>query len=199
MFSWVIDRYSMGKKDSIFGKALIQWMPVFWLTDQGRSWLWTDVQLLSVMLPSTERFLLALSPTVTMVMSDTAMVSACQPFGSIHLLCRRTAAWDRVTSIVLGECLKQWPLEVNFCCFSACVKLTELLLIKRQAYFITALIYLLLFILIMQHKFALIGQISSENKTPVANKETKQVPWMKVVMMIIYTYLHFLILYFRTS
>lgn len=65
------------------------------------------MKLFLVILPPTERFLLALSLTVTMVMSDTAMVSACQHFGSIHLLCQRIAAWGRVTSIVLGECLKQ--------------------------------------------------------------------------------------------
>lgn len=65
------------------------------------------MKLFSAVLPPTERFLLALSPTVTMVMRDTAMVSACQHFGSIHLLFQRIAAWDRVTSIALGECLKQ--------------------------------------------------------------------------------------------
>lgn len=65
------------------------------------------MKLCSVMMPLTERFPLALSPTVTMVMSDTAMAGACQRFGSIHLLCRKIVAWDRVTSTVLGECLKQ--------------------------------------------------------------------------------------------
>lgn len=56
---------------------------------------------------------------------------------------------------------------------------------------------LFLFVLVMQHRFVLIVQFSSENKTSVANKDTKQVPWMKM-MMIIHKFLHFLILYFRT-